>query len=74
MKPNRRIVSIAVAVIAIAGAWSARKEGRSSCTGGTCPLPIPPGNKAPMTKSPAAFASTNVTPQPATGTLRVNSQ
>ena len=57
MKPSRRIVLIAVAAIAIVGAWSYREERRSPCASGACRLPL---------LLPVAVASTNETPQPAT--------
>jgi hypothetical protein len=62
MKPNRRIALIAVAAIAIAGAWCAREERCSPCAGGACRLSLMPADNTWTTAAPpAAVASTNET-------------
>jgi hypothetical protein len=67
MKSNQRIVLIAVAAVAVVGAWGVREERRSPCASGACRLPLlPPDNTWTTAAPPAAVASTNETPQPAT--------
>jgi hypothetical protein len=66
MKPNRRIALIAVAAIAIAGAWSAREDRRSACAGGACRLSLMPAGNTWTAAPPAAVASTNETLHQAT--------
>jgi hypothetical protein len=66
MKPNRRIVFIAIAVVAVVAVWSYREERRSPCASGACRLPLLPTDNTWTTAAPAAIASTNATPQPAT--------
>jgi hypothetical protein len=61
MKSDRRIVFIALAVVAIAGAWSAREEWRSPCASGARRLPLLPTDNTWTTAAPAAVASTNAT-------------
>jgi hypothetical protein len=70
MKPNRRIILIALAAIAIVAGRSAREERRSPCASGACRLPLLPTDNTWSTGAPAAIASTNATPQPATGAPR----
>jgi hypothetical protein len=67
MKPNRRIALIAVAAVAIAGAWCAREDRRSPCAGGACRLSLLPADNTWTTATRSvAVASTNETLHQAT--------
>ncbi|MEI8064647.1 MAG: hypothetical protein WCH84_11360 [Verrucomicrobiota bacterium] len=63
-KPNRLIVFIALAAIAIVAGWSACEEQRSPCASGACRLPLLPANNT----------WTNATLQPATNIPSGNPQ